>query len=487
MVNPVKTRRAGVILHPTSLPGTQACGSLGTDAERWIDWLAEAGFRVWQMLPLTPVADGSPYNSYSAFAGNPALIDIQQLQQEGFPAPQGLDPTKPDFVLQALEPLHSWFEQAGPAPLREAFADFVRASHDWLDDFCIFSVIKEQHPTSWVEWPAGLRDRLPAALDAFHAANAKRIDLHRLAQFLFARQWQAIRSRAHQRDIMLFGDLPIFVAHDSVDVWCHRHLFKLAPDGNPQVVAGVPPDYFSATGQRWGNPLYDWPRHEADGFAWWQQRIRHALTLYDAIRIDHFRGFVAGWEIPRQETTAINGQWVEAPGDALFAQLQQAFGSLPLIAEDLGIITRDVIALRKKYGMPGMKILQFAFDSDGSNPYLPHHHTRDSVVYTGTHDNNTTVGWYEALPETIRARIALYYANPSLPMPWPLIHSALASPARWAVVPLQDLLEFDASHRMNTPGTTEGNWQWRFHWSQLPPSLGSRLHALNRLYQRLDG
>lgn len=485
MENPVKTRRAGVILHPTSLPGAQACGSLGTEAERWIDWLAEAGFRVWQILPLTPVADGSPYNSYSAFAGNPALIDIEQLQQDGFPAPQGLDSAAPDFVMQALEQLYPWFQQAAPAALTDAYAAFVQASAHWLQDVCLFSAIKEQYPMAWVQWPDGLRDRLPSALQEFTAGHATRIGVHRLAQFLFARQWQALRTRAHQHDITLFGDLPIFVAHDSADVWCHRHLFKLAQDGHPRVVAGVPPDYFSATGQRWGNPLYEWRHHQSDGFAWWRQRIKHALTLYDAIRIDHFRGFVASWEIPEQEMTAINGQWVDAPGDALFEQLQQHFGSLPLIAEDLGIITRDVIALRKKYGMPGMKILQFAFDSDGSNPYLPHNHTRDSVVYTGTHDNNTTLGWYNGLSEGIQQRIARYYANPEQPMPWPLIQSALASPARWAMVPLQDLLALDGAHRMNTPGTTEGNWQWRFDWSQVSATLAPQLRELNTLYQRL--
>ncbi len=485
MDNPVKTRRAGVILHPTSLPGRQRHGSLGTEAVRWIDWLAEAGFCIWQVLPLTPVADGSPYNSYSAFAGNPALIDIAWLQQDGFPAPQGLESGSPEFVMQALAQLQPWFEQEAPARLKQDYAEFCNASQHWLEDFCLFSAIKEQYPAAWITWPEALRDRHASALDTFRTAQKKRISLHRLAQFLFARQWQALKTTANRQNIVLFGDIPIFVAHDSVDVWCHRDLFKLEADGNTRVVAGVPPDYFSATGQRWGNPLYDWGRHRDDDFAWWQQRINHALRLYDAIRIDHFRGFVASWEIPASEATAINGRWVDAPGDALFEQLQKQFGKLPLIAEDLGIITDEVIALRQKYELPGMKILQFAFDSEGSNPYLPHNHTLDSVAYTGTHDNNTTLGWYNELPEGIQERIANYYARPQLAMPWPLIHSALASPARWAIIPLQDLLALDAMHRMNTPGTTDGNWQWRFELPALSRELALRLRELNTLYYRL--
>lgn len=483
MANPLKTRRSGVILHPTSLPGAQGCGSLGEHAFRWVDWMHTSGFGIWQFLPLTPVADGSPYNSYSAFAGNTQLIDAQALQSQGFP-PLGTPlPTTPQALLQALAQHHQWFEQHKPQPLWNDMQHFC-ASQPWLEDFCLFSAIKEMHPMHWVEWPAPLRDREPAALQAFASNHAERIRFHHFTQFIFQRQWQAIKSHANERDILLFGDIPIFVAHDSADVWRHRHLFKLDALGQPHVVAGVPPDYFSATGQRWGNPLYDWPRHREEGFHWWQSRIDHALTLYDAVRIDHFRGFVASWEIPAHENTAVNGRWMEAPGDELFELLRKTRTHLPLIAEDLGIITPDVVALRKKYSLPGMKILQFAFDSDGANPYLPHRHSRDSVVYTGTHDNNTTVGWYAQLSDDIRERIAQYYARPQEPMPWPLIRSALASPARWAIVPLQDLLALGAEHRMNTPGTTEGNWGWRFEWHQFDADLANRLRVMNRLYHR---
>lgn len=481
MANPLKTRRAGIILHPTSLPGIQSCGSMGEQAFRWIDWLHAAGFGVWQVLPLTPVADGSPYNSYSAFAGNPQLIDIAAMANVGFPAlmqEQGA----PD-VMQCLAQQFEWLESRQPQPLWNQLENFC-ASQPWLEDFCLFSVIKELHPVHWIDWPAPLRNREPAALAGFAAEHGSRIRFHRFVQFVFMTQWQALKRYANQRNILLFGDIPIFVSHDSVDAWRHRDLFKLDQDGNPHVVAGVPPDYFSATGQRWGNPLYDWPRHQSDGFSWWKTRIDHALRLYDTVRIDHFRGFVASWEIPADEPTAINGRWIEAPGDALFQHLLQDRQSLPLIAEDLGIITPEVVALRKKYGLPGMKILQFAFDSDGANPYLPHNHTRDSVVYTGTHDNNTTLGWYDSLGDDIRQRIARYYAQPQEPMPWPLIKSALASPARWSILPLQDVLALGAEHRMNTPGTTAGNWEWRFDWQQFSHGLAELLRELNRLYNR---
>ena len=484
MDNPLKSRRAGLILHPTSLPGGQNCGSLGDDAFKWVDFLRDSGFRIWQFLPLTPVADGSPYNSYSAFAGNPQLIDIRRLETLGFPALDYVDSKAPGFVMRALDQQHQWFEQERPQPLWNNLQAFC-ASAFWLEDYCIFSVLKEEYPQHWVEWPVLLRDRDPNAMRDFATTHAKRIQFHRFVQFIFMTQWLAIKAHANAANIVLFGDIPIFVAHDSVDVWSHRHLFKLDQQGQPQVVAGVPPDYFSATGQRWGNPLYDWAQHRKDGYHWWQQRIQHALSLYDTVRIDHFRGFLASWEIPSHEPTAINGCWIEAPGDELFEHLLNGRDHLPLIAEDLGIITPDVIALRKKFGLPGMKILQFAFDSDGANPYLPHNHTKDSVVYTGTHDNNTTLGWYAELSEDIRQRIATYYANPQDEMPWPLVRSAMASPANWAILPLQDVLELGGECRMNTPGTTDGNWRWRFEWNQVKPELTQTLCAMNQLYHRV--
>lgn len=483
MNNPLRLRRAGVLLHITSLPGPQPCGSLGQDAFRWLDWLAEAGFGIWQFLPLTPVADGSPYNSYSAFAGNPQLIDLQQLQHLQLPVAD-LQATTPDMLLDALYQVYQAFEHQRPPPLWQEWHEFS-ARQDWLADFCLFAALKEQYMVAWTDWPSPLRDRDPDALQTFSLAHHDRIRFHGFIQFLFFRQWQALREYAHRHGIFLFGDIPIFVSHDSADVWCHRELFKLDPCGQPLVVAGVPPDYFSATGQRWGNPLYDWHRRQQACFQWWQRRIGHACALFDAVRIDHFRGFVASWEIPAAETTAIHGRWVEAPGEALFQYLHQSFADLPLVAEDLGIITPEVTALRRRHGLPGMKILQFAFDSDSHNPYLPHHHTRNTVIYTGTHDNNTTLGWYATLSDDMRAHVAEYYGFPSLPMPWPLIGSALASPARWAILPLQDLLALGEEHRMNTPGTTEGNWRWRFQWSQIDSGLAARMAHLNRLYDRL--
>ena len=479
----LKSRRAGVILHLTSLPGPQACGSLGQDAYRWLDWLHTSGFRVWQFLPLTPVADGSPYNSYSAFAGNPRLIDIAAMKELGFPDRPELRPDATDYVLQALQHQFDWFEEKGPKVLKqqlEAFAD----SQSWLEDYCLFAALKEIYPCHWVDWPKPLRDRDENAIAEFSRQYSTRIDFQRFVQFIFFTQLQAVKRYANSRDIVLFGDMPIFVSHDSVDVWSHRHLFKLDAQGHPQVVAGVPPDYFSASGQRWGNPLYDWNRHSAEHFTWWQSRINHSLSIYDAIRIDHFRGFVACWEIPSHEPTAINGHWVEAPGVELFNALLQSRNDLPLIAEDLGIITEEVIALRKRFKLPGMKILQFAFDSDALNPYLPHNHSKDSIIYTGTHDNNTSLGWFQGLNAEQKKRVLNYYSWPGEPMPWPLIKSALASVGSWAIMPMQDLLIQGAEHRMNTPGTTEGNWRWRFEWHQVQENLAPYLNSLNRMYRR---
>ncbi|HVL01291.1 MAG TPA: 4-alpha-glucanotransferase [Dongiaceae bacterium] len=486
MAKILKSRRAGVLLHATSLPGPQTCGSLGADALRWIDWLAASGFRLWQVLPLTPVSDGSPYNSYSAFAGYMQLIDIAALQDLGFPPiGDGLpDPATPAYVSKALQRQFDWFQQQQEGALRDQFRQFTQSQH-WLENYCLFSALKEVHPQHWEEWPAPLRDREPSAIKAFASEHQSRIDFHRFAQFIFMLQWQRLKQHANSKGIALFGDMPIFVAHDSVDVWSHRDLFKLDAAGHTTVIAGVPPDYFSAQGQRWGNPLYAWDRHAADDYQWWRERIGHSLTLYDAVRIDHFRGFMACWEIPASESTAINGTWVPAPGDALFASLQKAHPDLPLIAEDLGLITPDVIELRRKYKLPGMKILQFAFDSDGANPYLPHNHSLNSVVYSGTHDNNTTLGWFQALNDDIKRRILEYYAQPNEPMPWPIIKSTLASPGRWAILPLQDLLALGTEHRMNVPGTTADNWRWRFDWQQVDANLAPHLNNLNRLYYRI--
>lgn len=475
-------RLSGVVLHPTSLPGSQFHGGFGADAYRWVDWLQQAGFGVWQLLPLCPVADGSPYNSYSAFSGNPYFIDITLLQQLGLPEYHH-PVTCHDEHQAALKAAYEWLMCNSDCKTNVEFQSF-KAQASWLNDAALFTVIKQQHPERWLDWPTPLRQRENDTIERYRTEFKEQIDLQAFTQFVFYQQWHNLKRYANDRGVLIFGDLPIFVAHDSADVWANRTLYKLNEDGSPYVVAGVPPDYFSATGQRWGNPIYHWQAHKDSNFAWWRQRVNHCLSMYDAIRIDHFRGFLACWEIPADETTAINGHWVSSPGSELFQALQDEHTNLPLIAEDLGIITEDVTALRKQYKLPGMKILQFAFDSDGQNPYLPHNHTRDTVIYTGTHDNNTTLGWYHHLTPEIRQRIQNYYATPAEPMPWPLIKSALASPARWAMLPFQDLLELDERYRMNTPGTTEGNWGWRFDWNQVNQELSQKMKALNQLYNR---
>lgn len=478
-------RLSGVILHPTSLPSNNGPGRLGAEAYAWIDWLHQAGFKMWQILPLTPVADGSPYNSYSAFAGNTDLIDADQLQHMGFP---GLDKSQPlggssSATDSILRPYFHWLNKQSEHGVKGELNQFIQQT-DWLRDYCLFRIIKQRHMGSWIDWPEELRSRNEHALETVESENKEEYQFQQFLQFLFHKQWHQLKQHANNKGIKILGDLPIFVAHDSADVWACQSLYKLEPNGHPTVVAGVPPDYFSATGQRWGNPIYHWQNHQDSNFEWWIRRINHSLTLYDVVRIDHFRGFVACWEIPADEPTAINGHWVDAPGEQLFEQLLKERGNLPLVAEDLGIITDEVVALRKRFNLLGMKILHFAFDSDGFNPYLPHNHTHDSIIYTGTHDNNTTVGWYQELSPEIKDRVMDYFSQPSEAMPWPLIKSALASPANWALVPLQDLLELGAEHRMNTPGTVENNWQWQFQWSQVPEDLAQRLSHLNHLYLR---
>jgi len=477
-----------VLLHPSSLPGGVGVGDLGPSAYRFIDFLQASGFSVWQMLPLVPThGDLSPYQGLSVQAGNPLLISLQQLQSWGW-LPQELDPASDDFIayrLKMLRQAFAEFKNDKDEALQAEFDRFVAEHDQWLKDYALFQAIRQSHSYQhWLDWPSELRDREPAALAKVEKTLADEIAYIRFEQFCFFRQWHALRCYARQHGILLFGDMPIFVAHDSAEVWSKPENFLLDKEGRPQVVAGVPPDYFSETGQRWGNPHYRWDAMEADGFQWWKQRIAGQLAMFDWIRIDHFRGFEAYWEIPAEEETAINGRWIKAPGDALFDALHEQFDPLPLVAEDLGIITAEVDALRKKYQMPGMKILQFAFGGDASNPYLPHNHTEDSVVYTGTHDNDTTVGWYFHLDQHGKNHMDQYYGFPSEEMPWPLIRSALASPACLAVVPMQDLLELDGYNRMNTPGTSKGNWRWRFQWSQVEEGLAERLAQLNQLYGR---
>ncbi len=483
--SPLSSREAGILLHPTSLPGPWDNGDLGADAYRFIDFMVEAGHTVWQILPLGPTHDDrSPYQCLSVHAGNPLLISLEKLVEEGW-----LDAVEPgpgwDLKHAHLRRAFEGFRQHAGGWAREALSEFVAANAGWLDDYALYRVLKDiYHHRSWSEWPAGLRDREPEALAAAREEHAEAIEFIRFNQFVFFHQWGALRRYANERAITIFGDLPIFVAHDSADVWAQREYFRLDETGHPLVVAGVPPDYFSATGQRWGNPHYDWARMEADGFAWWRARMESQLKLYDLVRIDHFRGFEAYWEVPAHEETAINGRWVKAPGDALFDALRQEFDPLPVVAEDLGTITPEVHALRRKFALPGMKVLHFAFDSGPDNPYLPHAHQRNCVVYTGTHDNDTTLGWYQTLAPETRESMLEYLGWPSEEMPWALIRAAYRSIARLAVVPMQDLLALGSEHRMNRPGTTEDNWNWRFTWEMVADDLAPYLKGMVSSYGR---
>jgi 4-alpha-glucanotransferase len=481
----LESRRAGILLHPTSLPGEAPNGTLGTHALRFVDFLAECGLSVWQMLPLGPThADRSPYQCLSVHAGNPRLIDFAQLEAWGWLPRAAGSPDADGALRQALlAQARQVFLSQGDASELEAF-DAAHAF--WLEDYALYVMLREAHDhRAWWQWPEPLRNRVPAALAAARLQHAEGMALVRFEQFVFFRQWQELRAAARARGIQLFGDLPIFVAHDSADVWAQREFFDLDAAGQPRVVAGVPPDYFSASGQRWGNPLYNWTRLQADGFRWWVERLRSQLALFDLVRIDHFRGFEACWQIPAEEATAINGRWVPAPGAALFRILKKELGTLPVVAEDLGFLTPAVHRLREQFGFPGMRILQFAFDGGADNPYLPHNHAVNSVVYTGTHDNDTTLGWFEGLPVEQQCTVLNYLGHPSEPMPWPLIRSALASVARLAMLPMQDVLQVGPGHRMNLPGSNTGNWQWRFTWEQIEPGLSARLRALTQCYGRL--
>lgn len=475
-------RQAGVLLHLTSLPGGQT-SCLGREAYHFVDFLAAAGFGIWQVLPINPVGmDRSPYQTTSAFAGNPEMIDLNLLRQCNWLV-ETEDPAKKCDAIW-----HAWqgFCRHASNAERQAFADFIECQAYWLDDYALFAALHDEQQAPWWQWPKAIRDRTPSGLARARARLADRMTCLRFEQFIFFRQWGQLRTYANQRGIALFGDIPIFVAQDSAEVWSRPHLFELDDQGMPTLVAGVPPDYFSTTGQRWGNPLYRWDAMHADDYAFWEQRIKTQMELFDLIRIDHFRGFEAYWAIPASEPNAIHGSWLKGPGLQLFRSLEKKLGHLPLVAEDLGVITDEVKALKQQLKMPGMKILQFAFSGTTDNPYLPYNHERCSVVYTGTHDNDTTLGWYQGLDNNSRRQVDDYLCFCSEAMPWPLIRQALASRSQMAILPMQDILELDSSHRMNTPGTTSGNWCWSFDWSQVPAGLSTRLRRLLQLYGRIN-
>ncbi len=491
-------RCSGVLLHPTSLPGPHGSGDFGHDAYHFVDWLVSAGQRLWQILPLGGIGPGnSPYMSTSAFAGNVLMVDLQELHRQGWldaedlvPA-AGLKASQVDFAhvvpfrMERLQTAATRFAAAGTAAQREAFALFCQGQASWLDDYALFMALCEARDwTLWCDWPAGLAQRQPAALAQAATEHASRVAFWKFCQWAFFRQWLALKAYANGKGVEIIGDAPIFIAHQSAEVWSNQSLFELDEAGHPTVIAGVPPDFFSATGQRWGNPLYRWSEHARDGFAWWVERVRRTFELVDVVRIDHFRGFAAYWEIPASEATAENGRWVPAPGEALFKAIAKALGPMPIIAEDLGVITPDVDALRKKFGFPGMRILQFAFAGDATDRFLPHNHEPDTVVYAGTHDNNTVAGWWAEATDHERHFARGYLATDGHDMPWTLIRSACQSVADTAVHPMQDVLALPADCRMNYPGQSEGWWTWRFEWSQVHGWHAHRLAELARLYGR---
>ena len=500
----LRTRASGILLHVTSLPGPYGVGDLGPDAFAWVDTLARAKQTWWQILPLGPPGAGdSPYQCYSAFAGNPLLISPDQLLTDGLLTRTDLptNPLPPDRVdyrrasaLKNALLARAWERYQGAAGgrrLRRAVDEFIRTQADWLDDFALFMALAETTGTAhWPGWPRELARRDRRALRrATDDTLTDSLGRHQFTQFLFWRQLQALRAYARTRGVKLIGDLPIFVSADSSDVWANPHLFELDRALRPRAVAGVPPDYFSKTGQRWGNPLYDWSAMKREGYAWWLRRVRATLAQVDVVRIDHFRGFEAYWRVPAHLPTAVRGRWIKAPGRELFQKFRKELGALPFIAEDLGVITPEVERLRDEFALPGMRVLQFAFGGGPDNPFLPHHYTRNAVAYTGTHDNDTTAGWFAALDKKTRAAVRRYALGvngqaAAFDAAWSLIQLAWSSVADTAIAPLQDVLSLGTKARMNTPATATGNWRWRFRPEMLDQERLDRLAEVTTTYGR---
>jgi len=501
-------RASGVLLHPTSLPSRHGIGDLGKTAYDFLEFLHSSGQKYWQILPLGPTGyEHSPYiMNFSTFAGNPLLISLEKLLEQGLLEPQDLAPLMPtattlphqveyDRVIAhktpCLEKAAHRFFQKFPPGVHHDYERFCY-SQPWLEDFALFMALVEKNPAlPWNQWEPGLARRNPATLAAAREQLADRIAYHKFTQFVFFDQWRHLRQYASDRGIRIIGDISIYVCYNSADVWANPELFQLDPETLASAyIAGVPPDYFSATGQLWGNPVYNWEKLQETGFAWWIERFRATLNYADLVRIDHFRGFEAYWRVPASETTAINGEWIKAPGEAFFEKLRESLGHLPVLAEDLGLITPEVEELRDRFDFPGMKILQFAFgDEDGTNPYLPHNYPRNAVVYPGTHDNDTAMGWWQSLDEPARVRVSHYlgYDRPEevQTIHWDLIRVALASIADLAIIPLQDLLGLDSQGRMNDPSINEGNWRWRYPSGHvLGADISQRLQHLTHLYRR---
>lgn len=502
-------RVAGVLLHPTSLPGRFGIGELGPAALAFLDFLQQSGQSLWQVLPLGPTGFGdSPYQCLSAFAGNPLLVSPERLQQDGLLESGDLEglPALPEesvdfgavIALKArlLSRAFTVFERQAGGTQRAAFEAFVERQRHWLDDFASFLALKRANGgAAWTDWPSDLAAREPGALAAARRELERERQEVAFEQWLFFTQWASLRDAARQRGVRLMGDVPIFVAHDSADVWAHPELFHLGAEGRPSLQAGVPPDYFSASGQLWGNPLYRWDALARSGFRFWVDRLRAVLELVDVVRLDHFRGFEACWEVPAGAATAAEGRWSPGPGAALFEALSESLGSLPMVAEDLGVITPEVAALRDRFGLPGMAVLQFAFEGEaGANPFLPHNLERHMVAYTGTHDNDTVTGWWESRGESTRSadaieqerrRALVYLGGDGREVHWDFVRALFVSAADTVVVPLQDLLGLGNEARLNLPGRGRGNWGWRHRAGDLTPALRGRLRELTEVSGRL--
>jgi 4-alpha-glucanotransferase len=492
-------RASGIVLHPTSLPGPYGIGDLGAAAFRFVDFMADAKQKIWQLLPLGPTSYGdSPYQCLSSMAGNTLLISLDKLKEQGYLDAADLENVPPfphdqvdygwviPWKKALLAKAHAAFTRTASAAQRDAYAKFSEENRFWLDEYANFCALKDCHEgRSWVEWTPALRSRQQPALNDWLAAHAGEVDLHRFLQYEFYRQWGELRAYANSKGIDVMGDIPIFVAFDSADTWANQHLFYLDETGNPTVVAGVPPDYFSATGQRWGNPLYRWDVMQADGFAWWKDRVRALRSQVDIIRIDHFRGFEAYWEVPASEPTAIHGKWVKAPGAELFRAIRDAFGEIPIVAEDLGVITPEVDALRDGAGFPGMRIFQFGF-SENNPSFLARNYIEHCCAYTGTHDNNTTRGWFNTIPEHERNHLFHYFGRSftETEVVPAMIEDLWKSRANTVLIPMQDALNLGEESRMNFPGKMGGNWAWRYRDDQLTPQLAQWLAGITQEAQR---
>jgi 4-alpha-glucanotransferase len=491
-------RSSGILLHPTSLPGVDGMGDLGPDAYRWIDFLHKTGCGLWQILPLGPTGYGdSPYQCFSAFAGNPLLISSTILLDEGLLTPEDLA-DRPVFSSGHVDfgPVIQWkysllnkayqhfIDKATPSRL-EKLDEFKDQQKGWLENYAQFMTLKDaQGGKPWYEWPVGLRSRRSAAYDQAIIQKRDTIEKYIFYQFVFDEQWQRLKIYAHSKGIKIIGDIPIFISYDSSDAWANPDLFTMDAEGRLTTVAGVPPDYFSPTGQLWGNPLYRWDAHKNTGYAWWIERFKKTLDLVDIIRLDHFRGFAGYWEIPAGMPTAEIGKWQPGPAESFFDSIQEAMGELPIIAEDLGEITPDVVILRDRYRFPGMKIFQFGFSTDADDPFLPHNYPSNCVAYTGTHDNDTAIGWYATAPEKEKDFFRRYLARDDRDIAWDMIRAIWSSVATYALAPLQDFLRLDNAARMNYPGKPSGNWGWRFTPDTLSDDLAYQIQEMNRLYSR---